>query len=121
MQKIFLYDSAGRAIALLRNDGIVFSISGRALAFLDNEYLYSFSGRQIGTFEEGWIRDLSGACVLFAKGACGFAPIKPVCQVDPVPAVLCVPPVKPVPAVPFVKAIKSCGWSSIDLGTFFGR
>lgn len=93
--KNYLYDCQGRAVADILEDGGVFGISGGVLAFLKGEYVYSFSGLELGTLENGWVRDLDGACVLFAKGATSPALVKPIRQVAPVPAVPMIHPIKP--------------------------
>ncbi len=114
-----LYDCTGKPFAYVSEDGTFFSFRGIPLAFLQNEYVYSFSGKELGTFEDGWLRDLNGDCVLFAKDATGFAPSKPFCQKCPVPATHSILPTRPIPAVPCGKAIKSCAWSRVSANDFF--
>lgn len=115
-----LYDRTGVPCAYVAEDGTIFSFVGKPLAFLQNEYVYSFSGAELGTFEDGWLRDVNGNCVMFAKGATGFAPIKPICQICPVPAIPSIPPIRPIPVIPYIKAIKSCAWSRVSANDFFG-
>ena len=49
-----LYDRTGVPCAYVAEDGTIFSFVGKPLAFLQNEYVYSFSGAELGTFEDGW-------------------------------------------------------------------
>jgi len=59
------YDSHGKAIAYLHDDGIhIYLFNGRPVAYLYGDAVYGFNGHQFGWFEDGWIRDLNGCCQL---------------------------------------------------------
>lgn len=54
------YDSHGKAIAYLHDDGIhIYLFNGRPVAYLYGDAVYGFNGHQFGWFEDGWIRDLN--------------------------------------------------------------
>ncbi len=115
---IYLYDRHGAAIVHIENN-VIYTISGVPVAFLQHEYVYAYSGKQLGTYEDGWLRDLKGTCVFFSEHATGAGPVPPVPRVPPVPSVPRIPPVPPVPQIPRIKAIPSLSWSSVEGNQFF--
>lgn len=114
----FLYDHRGRAIAYI-NNGVVYLVPGTPVAFLHNEYVYSYSGVQIGTYEEGRMRDLNGNCVFFNSLDCGFGPLPPIPEIPPLPALAALPPLPPIPEIPHIKAIPTLSWSQFSGINFF--
>ena len=115
---IFLYDRLGEAIVHIK-DNTIYTISGIPVAFLQHEYVYAYSGVQLGTYENGWLRDLQGSCVFFSDHVAGVGPVPPVPRVPPVPSVPKIPPVPPVPQIPHVKAVPGLSWSAIEGSQFF--
>lgn len=113
-----LYSHSGEPIAYTEDGQHIYLFSGAPVAYLDGDAVYSFSGNHIGWFEDGWIRDLKGGCVLFTDGAQG-GPVRPVKHVKPVKGVKHVKPVKGVKQVKSVKAIKSLSWSPLSGKQFF--
>lgn len=116
---IEFYDKSGAPTAYSEDGEHIFLFSGVPVAFMDGDAVFSFAGRQLGWFEDGWIRDKSGHCVFFTHDATG-GPVKPVKHVKPVKGVKHVKPVKGVKQVKSVKAVKSLSWSPLSGPQFFG-
>lgn len=114
----FLNDYRGSAIAHIEND-VVFLISGKPVAFLQREYVYAYSGVQIGTYEDGRMRDIQGSCVFYSEQASGFGPLPPIHQIPPIPAVTAIPPIPSIPQVPCIKAIPTMSWSTLSGQKYF--
>ena len=115
---IDFYDKSGRPIAYMADGQHIYLFSGKPVAFLSGNAVYSFSGRHLGWFEDGWVRDKAGKCVFFTSDANG-GPVKPVKRVKPVKGVKQVKPVKGVKQVKAVKAVKSLSWSNLSGKQFF--
>ena len=114
------YNSSGRAVAYLHDDGEhIYLFSGQPVAYLSNDAVYAFNGTQLGWFENGWIRDLTGKCVFFTETSTGSGPIKPVKHVKPVKGVKHVRPLKCVKHARHAKAAKSLSWSQLSGEQFF--
>ncbi len=114
------YDRPGNPISYSDDGENIYLFSGEPVAFLDGDAVYSFSGEHIGWFENGWIRDNSGHCVLFTAGSNG-GPVKPVRAVKPAKGVKHIRPVKGVKQVRPAKPIKTVSWSSVSGEQFFRR
>lgn len=115
---IDFYSKSGKTIAYTEDEQHISLFSGRPVAFLSGNAVYSFSGKHIGWFEDGWIRDRKGKAVFFTSDAYG-GPIKPVKRVKPVKGVKRVKPVKGVKQVKSVKPIKALSWSDLSGEQFF--
>lgn len=113
------YDSNGRAVAYTEDNENIYLYNGSPVAYLYGDLVYSFNGRQLGRFENGWIRDKRGGCVFFTENAHGAGPVKPVKHIAPVKSVKHVAPVKSVKHVPSVKAADRSSWSNISGESFF--
>ena len=72
-----LYDASGHAVAYCDDDTHIFLFSGEPVAYFVGRSVYSYVGRHLGWFGEGWVRDHGGACVLFTDRASGLGPPKP--------------------------------------------
>ncbi len=113
------YNSKGRAVAYLGDDGeSIYLYGGAPIAWLDGDGIYAYSGKFLGWFEEGWIRDLHGNCVFFTDCANG-GPVRPVRQVRPVKGIRGIRPVKGVRQVRPVHPVKSLSWSNLSDESFF--
>ena len=114
------YDSHGKAIAYLHDDGIhLYLFNGRPVAYLYGDAVYGFNGHQFGWFEDGWIRDLNGCCVFFTENATGSGPVKPVKCVKPVKGAKYAKPAKCAKYAKQAKAAKSLSWSRLSGNQFF--
>ena len=112
------YDKSGAPVAYCEDGEHIYMFSGQPVAFLNEDTVYSFSGKHIGWFEDGWIRDKFGHCVFFTDEATS-GPVKPVKHVKPVKGVKHVKPVKGIKEVTSVKAVKSLSWSPLSGSQFF--
>lgn len=118
MSEIDFYDQSGTPVAYTQDGTHIFTFEGQSVAYLDGDSVYSFSGKHLGWFEAGWIRDNAGHCVFYTSDARG-GPIKPVRRIKPVKSVKRIQPVKSVKSVRPVKAVKSLAWSDLSGGQFF--
>ncbi|MFW3510003.1 4-fold beta flower protein [Staphylococcus caprae] len=78
-----LYDKKGKPIVYIENNEDIYLFKGQPVDYLDNNEIFEFNEFHIGWFENGWIRDLDGRCVLYTKYAHGD-PIKPIAKVRPI-------------------------------------
>jgi hypothetical protein len=115
---IDFYDRSGAPIAYCQDGEHIYLFSGRPVAYLSGDAVYTFSGKHIGWFEDGWVRDKQGNCVLFTAAAKG-GPVKPVKHVKPVKGVKQIRPVKGAKQVRSVKAVKTLAWSPLSGVQFF--
>jgi hypothetical protein len=80
----FLYNCQGIAVAHLVQE-VIYLISGKPVAYIEKTIVYSYNGFQLGTYNEGWMRDLRGACILFGEHVEGYGPIIPIRSIPPIP------------------------------------
>lgn len=112
MDFITFYNKNGKAIAYLseRDDETIYLFNGTPVAYIYDCCVYSFKGKHIGWYENGWIYDNNGYCVFFTQNATG-GPVKPVKSVMPVRSTTRVKPIKSVKAIKPVKPIKRLSWN----------
>lgn len=103
------YDKQGRAYAYSPDGEYIYLWSGKPVAYFRDEKIYSFAGRFLGRFENGWIIDQSGRRSLFTTDASG-GPVRPVRQVKPVKGVRQVRPIKGARQTTPVKPVTSLQW-----------
>jgi hypothetical protein len=115
---IDFYSKSGRPIAYTDDGELLYTFAGRPVAFLDADAVYSFAGVHIGWFEDGWIRDTKGKCVLFTDAASG-GPIKPIRKIKPIKGIKQIKPIKGLKQIKSLKAIKSLFWSPLSGEQFF--
>jgi hypothetical protein len=72
-----LYDRSGSPTAYSEDGKHFFLFTGQPVAYFYENTVYGFNGHQFGWFENGWIRDLNGKCVLFSENSCSSDPAKP--------------------------------------------
>ena len=73
MSYIF-YNKKGSLIAYTEDNCHVFSFIGEPLAYINADCVYTYEGKHLGFYQEGWIRDKEGLCVFFTKDAKGGPP-----------------------------------------------
>ena len=113
------YNSEGRAVAYTEDNEHIYLFNGIPVGYFWGDLIYSFGGKQLGRFENGWIRDKKGLCVFFTENAQGSGPIRPVKHVRPVKGVKRIKPIKGIRQIASVKAANLMGWSSISGERFF--
>lgn len=115
---IDFYSKTGEPIAYTEDNEHIYLFSGAPVAYLSGDAVYAFSGQHIGWFEDGWIRDKKGSCVLFSAETHG-GPIKPVKRIKPIKGVKRIKPIKGVRQIKSVKAVKGLSWSPLSGKQFF--
>ncbi|WP_182103770.1 4-fold beta flower protein [Niallia taxi] len=118
MSEIVFYNKNGTAIAYSQDGQHIYTFTGKPVAYLYDVSVYSYSGKHLGRYENGWIRDNKGRCALFTSEASG-GPVKPVKKVKPIKSVKQVKPVKSVKSVKPVKPVSSLSWSDLSSENFF--
>ncbi len=114
-----LYNAEGRAVAYVDDDGeSIYLYDGTPAGFLHEGGVYAYSGRFLGWFEQGWVRDVHGHAAFFTEKASG-GPVRPVRQVRPVRGVRQVRPVRGVHELKPVKPVSSLSWSPLSHEGFF--
>lgn len=115
---LVFYDRHGRATAYTEDGENIYHFNGRPVAYIEADTIYSFSGIQLGWFEDGWIRNLKGECVFFTENAVG-GPIKPIRQIVPIKCVKQIRPIKQIKQLKRLKVINSLSWSDHSGESFF--
>lgn len=75
--EILFYNESGVSAAYTEDGTHIYLFSGEPVAYIDGNSIFSFSGKHLGWYIQGWIRDNNGDCVFFTKEATG-GPVKPV-------------------------------------------
>lgn len=112
------YNQAGRPIVYTDDNVHLFSYSGRPVAYIHGNLIYTFSGRHIGFFIDGWIRDLNGYCVFFSENATGGM-LKPLRQLLPLKSLKQLMPLKSLRQFPSYMPFKRTAWSRYSDLDFF--
>jgi hypothetical protein len=112
------YDSNGKPIAYTQDGVHIYLFSGEPVAYLAGTSVYSFSGKHLGRFENGWIRDNNGECVFFTKDARG-GPLKPLKQLKPLKSLKQLKPLKGLKELKPLRPLKSLSWSRLSGKQFF--
>ena len=104
------YDRSGTAIAYCEDGEHIFDWGGRPSAFLYNDNIYSFSGKHMGWFLNGMVRDHSGNVALFTAEAQG-GPAKPAKRAKPAKGAKNAKPAKGAKQAAPAKPAMSSSWS----------
>lgn len=118
---IALYDSSGRPVAYVEDGVHIYLFTGEPVGHIIGQAIYAFTGTHLGYFENGWVRDHSGACVLFTADATGDAPVKPIQHTRPLKWEKRDKPVKGPIAPRPTKPSESPSWSSLSPEEFFSQ
>ena len=114
-----LYNHDGDPIAFSDDNEHIFSFRGEPLAYIYDNKVYSYKGRHLGWFMDGWVRDLRGSCVFFTENASG-GPVKPIKRVAPIKGVRGIKPIKQIREIAKIKPVFTYSWSS-DSNIYFFR
>lgn len=115
------YDRYGHPVAYTEDETHIYLFTGKPVAYIAQDAVYSFGGNHLGWCNDGWIRDLNGECVFFSEHASGSGPVKPVKSICPVKSVKQVKTVKGVREIKHMRAINSLSWSPLSGEQFFTR
>jgi hypothetical protein len=113
------YGSTGQPVAYSDDGQHIYRYNGQPVAYLHRDAVYSFSGRQLGWFDHGCVRDTNGRCVLFTPSATTGL-LKPVLAMKPMKGVKALLPLKGIRHLPLMKPLYSDSWSPIPPDQFFG-
>ena len=91
-----LYDQSGSVYAWLQMNGHICGLDGENLAFIDGDSVYEWDGKHIGWWQDGHIRDASGAVALFRADATNMGVFMPMRQVPPLHPLRPLSPHRPV-------------------------
>lgn len=114
---MIFYDKNGIPIAY-EDDG-VYLFSGKPVAYLCNDAIYNYVGKQLGWFINGWIRDMEGNCVFFTENTIGLGPLKPLKKSVPIKGIKIHKPVKLVCKINNVRPLENMKWSKLPSELFF--
>ncbi len=111
------YDKNGRTVAYTTDSGYIYLYSGKPVAYIYGNSVYSLSGRHLGWFGNGWIRDHVGACVMFCTGVTG-GPARPAHQAKPAKGARQALPGKGARQAKPAMPAKQSSWSHTPATTF---
>lgn len=118
-EQIPLVDSDGRYIAYVDTlrDDTIYLWSGEPVAYLyasgRDELIYAFSGRHLGWYESGILRDLDGDAVGAREGV-----LRTQSRIPPIKGIQSLAPLRGVRAIPKLKPLFSNYYSRTSLETF---
>lgn len=112
------YDQTGTPRAYTINGVDIYLFSGEPAAYIEQDMVYAFSGKQLGWSWDGWIRDLNGYCVFFTPYATGGV-YKPYMGFVPYAAYRQYLPYKSYRQYPQMRPYKKNAWSNLSGLAFF--
>jgi hypothetical protein len=113
-----IFDADGSVVAWLNRE-VVHGLDGKALVFVENAGVYSYDGKQRGTFSSGYFREASGNAVAFVGNAQG-SPALPFPKLTPLPPLPALLPLQPIHDVPAIPPIPTLAWSTMSWEDFIG-
>lgn len=120
LKEITFYDHIGRPVAYIEDGEHIYTFSGKPCAYLyEGKYVYKYDGHHIGWFENGWVRDLEGACVFFTENAGNAGLAKPFRQFKPFKSFKQLKPMKCIREIPRMKTVNMMKWSNKSGEQFF--
>lgn len=118
MEQITFYNNLGKPIAYTQDGTHIYLFNGKPVAYLSQESVYSYSGKHLGRYEDGWIRDNKGQCVFFTGEATG-GPMQPMKQMVPMKSIKQMKPMKSMKQMRPARPMKSSSWSELSSEVFF--
>jgi len=114
-----LWDRHGQAVASIDEDHeSIFMRDGTPVAWLSREGVYTYRGKVLGWFWEGWIFGQDGKCVLFTERA-QPKPAKPFRQPPEDRGDQRLRPMREGREVPRKRPERALMWSSVSAQSFF--
>lgn len=114
------FSNEGKATCYSPDGEHLYLWSGKPVGYVTDGRVYSFSGRLLGWFDNGWLYDRNNRPALFSPDSSG-GPVRPVRQVKPVKSVRQVRPVKSVRQVAHVRPVRSLSWSNVADASYFNQ
>ncbi|WP_027416221.1 4-fold beta flower protein [Aneurinibacillus terranovensis] len=118
MSETTFYNKRGEPIAYTQDGEHIYLFNGKPVAYLYQNSVYTYSGKHLGVYENGWIRDNNGQCVFFTSEATG-GPMKPMKQMKPMKNLKQLKPLKSLKQIKPARAMNSSQWSELSSGIFF--
>jgi hypothetical protein len=112
------YNKSGSLIAYTEDNCHVFRFTGEPLAYINEDSVYTYEGKYLGFYQDGWIRDKEGMCVFFTKDAKG-GPSRAMKEIGPVISPKLKIPVKTLREHQFDKPEIKQAWSGLSSVKFF--
>jgi 4-fold beta-flower domain-containing protein len=112
------YDSRGIPVAYTSDDEHIYTFTGKPVAYLHQGSVYSYAGRHLGRFINGWIRDNRGDAVFYTNVARG-GPLKPLKKIKPIKSVRQLRPLKAIRQLRPIRPLNSLSWSGLSGRPFF--
>lgn len=111
-----IYSKGGWPIGWLSED-VIYDSTGEARAFIDDEKVCSYEGQHLGSFHDGYLRDLPGDAVGFLEEAKG-GPSLPEIQAKESPPELKDEPERQAFCGADSEATGTDNWSELAFNTF---
>lgn len=105
-----LYDSTGRPYAYCEDEGTLYTFTGIPIAYFSDDSVYAFSGRHIGYFAGGLLRDGHGNVLLFTDRA-SDGPMKPMKHMRPMKGMKRMLPMKGRKQTKPMRPMNTLSWS----------
>ena len=115
---ITFYDRNGTPIAYTEDLNHVYDFKGNPVGYVNEESVYSYSGKHLGWIINGWVVDNKGYAVFYTKYARN-GPFKPFKKFKPFKGFKKFRPFKGFKIFKPFKPIKRMGWSSLSENAFF--
>lgn len=115
------YDCHGHPVAYTEDNVHVYLFTGEPVAYFAQDAVYGFNGKHLGWINDGWIRDLHGACVFFSESASGSGPIKPIKEICPIKSIKRIMPIKSIREIKRIREINQLAWSRLSGKQFFAQ
>jgi len=112
------YDRNGTPIAYTDDDEHIFTFSGRPVAYLYGNSVYSYQGRHLGLVANGIIRDNRGQ-IAFLTGGASFGFSRPMLRMKPLKGLKQLKPLKRLRQLKPLKPLNVNSWSPFSGQQFF--
>jgi 4-fold beta-flower domain-containing protein len=112
------YSMTGDVVCHSPEGQYFFLWDGKPVAYLAEDRVYAFSGRQLGWFENGWLYDRANRPALFTAEASG-GPARPIRKARPVRSNPQRKPQKAVRQIGLTKPARSFDWSEASGTAYF--
>lgn len=123
MDYIAFYNKQGRPVAWIgdnKNFPSIFLFNGQPVAWLSDDSIYNYSGKYLGWFQDGWVRDRNGHAVFYTAEATG-GPAKPARQARPARGARAVRPARAAREPRPAKPARTTSWSPLSDESFFAQ
>ena len=118
---MIFYDDKGNPVVYLMEDGEhLYFFDGTPAAYLFEDAVYAFDGRQCGWMERGWIRDMEGRWVMFGDQPLFEGPFRPSRKEPPARLAPKARPHRRARRQKGAKTAYKAAWSSLSPAEFFG-